>query len=361
MNRLHSRARARRIHRRALSAWLDGDRQVALSLAGQALAVTPRGRRLAAVTERINIMFTLAAVASEAIDHRDAVAWLDQAVEELTVMPESPLSSRWLAEILTRLGDAQRLVGDYEDAHTTLTEALTVARGNNTDGLPLAAALNALGILAKETGHYTEASVHYDAALDLLVDELGDADPQLAGLHHNLAGLAHVQGDYAGAEPLIRTALALRARADPPDPSGCAADTAVLGAVLAGQGRLEEAEQVLLEAKTRWVDLRGPDHYEVAVQLHNLASVHQQRGHLTAAAGDYFLALQIKQAVLGNQHQEIAALHHNIACLLAEQGDVGRARAHFDTALKIYAATVGPDHPDARVCAASRRRLSASQ
>lgn len=317
----------------------------------------PGGRRLAAVTERTNVLFTLASLAGEETAHRAASTWLKQAASELQEVPASPMRSRWLVEILTRLGDAQRLAGDYDDARDTLQQAYAEAQGANADCLALAGVLNTLGILSKETGRYDEAADRYDAALQLMVGEIGKEDPRLAALHHNLAGLAHVHSRYVDAEPHIRTALALRARADPPDTAGYASDTAVLGAVLTGQGRLEEAEQVLLDAKARWVDLRGPDHYEVAVQLHNLAFVHQQRGDLLASAEAYTQALSIKQAVLGDQHPEIAALHHNLAALLAELQKYREALEHSRTALQIYVSTLGPDHPDTRVCAAQHERL----
>ncbi|WP_426938485.1 tetratricopeptide repeat protein [Pseudarthrobacter sp. S3] len=99
----------------------------------------------------------------------------------------------------------------------------------------------------------------------------------MASLHHNLAGLLHIQGQHLKAEPDIHTALELRRSAQPPDRVGIAADLSVLGAVWAGQGRFEEAKQSLETALRMWESLCGPQHYEVAVQLYNLASIHIRR------------------------------------------------------------------------------------
>lgn len=63
-----------------------------------------------------------------------------------------------------------------------------------------------------------------------------------------------------------------------------AADAAVLGAVLSGLGRYDEAEGLLFRrALSTWEHRYGPDHYEVAVNQHNLAAVAQGRGDLAAA------------------------------------------------------------------------------
>ena len=167
MTRQFHRIRARRIHRRALSAWADGDREGASALAEQALAVMPGGRKLAAVTERINVLFTLASLAVEETSHRAATTWLKQAASELGEAPASPLRSRWFAEVLTRLGDAQRLAGDYDGARATLQQAHASVQGSNADCLALAGVFNTLGILAKETGRYDEAADRYGAALQL--------------------------------------------------------------------------------------------------------------------------------------------------------------------------------------------------
>lgn len=135
----------------------------------------------------------------------------------------------------------------------------------------------ARGILAKDTGHFEDSRRCYARALALMTGVLDPNAPELAGVHHNLAGLLHAQGRFGEAEPEALRALSLRALSDPPDPSGMAADVSVLGAVLPGEGRLDEAEDQLRTALQIWESLYGPDHYEVAARLNNLASI-QQKG-----------------------------------------------------------------------------------
>ena len=66
---------------------------------------------------------------------------------------------------------------------------------------------------------------------------------------------------------------------------------------------------------SRWIQHYGPDHYEVAVVLHNLGGVEAARGHQIAAIKAYTRALEIKQAVLGPQHHEVRILRDKLSAL----------------------------------------------
>lgn len=197
-----------------------------------------------------------------------------------------------------------------------------MVEASELDTLSRAGLRNALGIVGQETGHYSGAAAHYPAAGQVMTTEVGPDHFSLAGIHHHLAGsahipaqLAHIPGQYEEAAPQIRTALALRARADPADPIGKAADFSVLGAVPAGQGRLEETEAALDEAHDLW------------------------------------------EAQYGNEHYEIAVVGHNLIALLEQQQRRSEALEHYDQALTVFCTTLGGNHPDTRVCAGNREHL----
>jgi tetratricopeptide (TPR) repeat protein len=358
MPRVLAGRRARRFNRLALVSLAAGDHDKAADLALKAHALLPGpGHDLAGAADRAGVLLTLSTIAADKRDHGEAAARLEEAAGILENAPASRMRAVWLAEVFTRLGDTLRLAGKHGEATNALTAARQLTEGDNLEPLRRAAVLNAQGILSKDMGRYEEAEKHYAAALELMRGSLGTDDPEFAGLHHNLAGLLHIQGRFEEAEPEIRIALEMRGRSDPPDPSGVAADMSVLGAVLAGQGRLAEADKALRDSLALWTARYGPDHYEVAVQLNNLASVQQKMGDLEAAAAGYERALQIKERVLGRDHAEIAALLNNIAALEGDRGYGVAARAHYDQALAIFERNLGPAHPDTRTCAASLRNL----
>lgn len=336
-----------------------GDLKRASQLAEGARALLPGSARgLNGAAARAGTFMTLAAVAGEHRDHTQAAAILQRAAVLLKAVDESRMRDVLLAEVLIRLGNTLRLAGKYPEAADALETARTLPNWERLDPLNRAAVLNAMGILAKDTGHYEQATRHYAGARDLMTEAPGQNIPVLAGLHHNIAGLFHVQGRYDEAEPEIRTALVLRARCVPPDTAGTAADLSVLGAVLAGLGRLQQAEGALRKSLQLWSSQYGPEHYEIAVQLNNLSSVQQQRGDLDSAAAGYAQALQIKERVLGRNHPEIAALLNNIASLEADQGQTAKAKVLYDEALAIFGSTLGPEHPSTRTCSSNLRRLA---
>lgn len=82
----------------------------------------------------------------------------------------------------------------------------------------------------------------------------------------------------------------------------------MLGAILAGQERLGEAEDALEEALRLWQSHYGPNHYEISVTLHNLAAIHAARGDHVRADTAYARALAIKCRILGPSHPEVVAL-----------------------------------------------------
>lgn len=355
-----TKPKARRLNRLALRALATGDPAAAEGMARRSLALCPgRPKNFGAAVGRADTLMTLAAIADAGSNHTASAERLQDAVTLIRQLPVSPARDKWLAELLIRLGTSLRLAGRFGDARSALTAARALIHFDKLEPERRAGALTALGILAKDTGKYTEAVVFYRQAQAIL-DSAPDTVPLLmACLHHNMAGLFHVQGLHTEAEPEIRAALAIRRRTGPPDSDGVAADLSVLGAVLNGQGRLDEAEEALIAAHRIWLSRYGPDHYEVAVQLNNIGSVQHQRRDFDAATASYREALQIKDRVLGGQHPEIAALLNNIASLEVDQGREAEAKAHYARALTIFHQTLGQDHPSTRICAANLAHLVA--
>ena len=211
------------------------------------------------------------------------------------------------ALILRQLGDSLRRQGLYRDAHTLLRQALDSSHSRQAR----AAAFNALGVLAKETGRYADAHAFYAEAMQLV----RPTEPAVPALLHNVAGLAHAQGRFDEAEQPARHALQLHEQMCGADSEEAAADASVLGAVLLGQERYAEAETLLNRAIATWSRRYGNNHYEVAVNLHNLAALYRARGEVQRASTAYAQALRIKKAILGEGHQEVLTLETSLSGL----------------------------------------------
>jgi len=344
---------ARRMHRKASALWRDGHTERAKELALHALDLVPpvESASLARVVDRVSVLETLAQFASDLADYSEAQHRCDDALELSTSRNE-----RFVA-LLVHKGNSQRLAAGYNESGLTLADALVLAEQTPDSPLLPVGPLNALGILAKDRGLYEDAGNYYDKALGLLTGHAETDAPELAAIYHNLAGLAHVQGQFAQAEEPARRAVHLRRAASPPNPAGLAADLSVLGAVLAGQKRFDEAAATFTEALALWRSRYGDRHYEVAVQLHNLAAIQQEQGDYPSAEATLNDALEIKRRILGESHPEIAAILNNLATVYSDIGRQREARECYDRAIEIFAQTLGEDHPSTLACIQNRRSL----
>lgn len=347
------------MHRRARSLWRDGHTERAGRLALRALELLPtaEGVSLAQVADRVSVLETLAQFASDLVNQSEAQRRCNDALALLADVEPCARRDEWCVSILVHKGNSQRLSARNDESALTLAHALALSELTPDFPFLPAGPLNALGILAKDRGRYEEARIYYNRALGLLASHAGMDTPELAGIYHNLAGLAHVQGQFAQAEEPARQAVRLRRAASPPDPDGLAADLSVLGAVLAGQERFDEAAAILSESLALWRSRYGNRHFEVAVQLHNLAAIQQARGDYSSAEAKLGEAMAIKCGILGESHPEIAAILNNMATVYADTGRHREAGDRYDRAIEIFKQTLGDDHPSTVACIQNRNNL----
>ncbi|MCC5578818.1 tetratricopeptide repeat protein [Microtetraspora sp. AC03309] len=234
-------------------------------------------------------------------------------MELLAPAPPGPERDGPLADALVRMGDVERRQARYATAEAHLRRAFELVR--EEDHERGATVRLALGVLCKETGRYDQAESYYREALAGLERHGGDHSMRADALH-NLAGLAHARRDPNG-EAHARAAVEIRQRLFGPIHDHVAADLAVLGAVLADQGRHAEAEDALLRAMEIFRDRLGADHYEVAVCQVNLAYLDDLQGRSEEAGRRYRDALRIKRLTLDPRHPEIKRL---VALVQARSG-----------------------------------------
>jgi Tfp pilus assembly protein PilF len=83
-----------------------------------------------------------------------------------------------------------------------------------------------------------------------------------------------------------------------------AADRVAVAAILDASGRHREAAAALRRALSVYERVLGPDHYEVAGVLENLAGVAERAGEAEQAAALRARALRIRRRVLGHTHRK---------------------------------------------------------
>lgn len=219
----------------------------------------------------------------------EAINYYRRGLDKLTSL-ESELG----VEALLGFGGALTNSGDrLEEAIEVLERALAVGR-RVVPGTPLVAAIhNNLGGAAYYDGRYGDATVHFDRAIDLLIDHFGTDHPRVFFSQTNLAYLLMEQARYDEAE-----------------------------ATLVG----------LIDAQERML---GAGHPHRAANLNTMGSLHWRQERTEQAIEWWEQALDARVAAFGTNHADVAGTQSSLALAVATQGDVERAESLYEQALVI--------------------------
>ncbi|MGC5015154.1 tetratricopeptide repeat protein [Streptosporangium sp. DT93] len=253
---------------------------------------------------RVPLLVELATLWHGLTRYAEAYRCARQAAESLERVPTGTSRDRALSDALVLMGDVARRNARYDEAEIRLCDALALLE--ETDHVRQATVRLGLGVLGKETGRHEEAAIWYRQALSRLKRHGGNPLMEADALH-NLAGLAHARGAVGGEEH-ARAAIEIRRGVLGPAHPQVAGDLAVLGSVLAAEGRHAEAGDALRRALDIFRDRLGAGHYEVAVCQVNLAHLDALQGRAEEAERRYREALSIKRLVLGDGHPEVERL-----------------------------------------------------
>lgn len=265
-------------------------------------------------------------------------------------------------QALSNLGNLEREAGRWIRAGRTLKRAVRLARTLlGSDDLDTANAFNNLGMWCKFTGRFELGRKCYRRALTILRRHCGPGEarrsPDIASIYHNLGGLEHTAGDFAAGEPFARKSVVIRRRAVGTRHPDYAADVGGLAAIVADQGRPDEAESLYREALAIFERVYGNDHYEIAVLLHNLAAVEVARERLDIAWDLYHRAAEMKERWLGADHPDLALTLHNLAILSLDLDRPAAAATFCCRALKIFERNLVETHPTLLACRACRTEI----
>src|SRR5580693_8422966 len=260
----------------ALAALDGGDPVAALAIAGEGLAVLAAAG-LGSGTDAAAVLVARAEIEESLDRFGDAAATATAALALLEdVVAAGDAEDRLLlwCQAQERLAGLERLAGEFGAAAARLSAtADRAAAAFGEASAAVVSAANALGVVYKHAADFDAAEGAYRRAMAAAG---GQASPEpliLAGLLHNLGGLAHARGDFAAGIPLAERGVALGA--GHPD---VARDWNALGALYHLAGRSGDAAQACSRALAVFEDRYGPDHFEVAMTCANLAVLAGDRG-----------------------------------------------------------------------------------
>lgn len=253
---------------------------------------------------------------------------------------------------LSTLGTLQRIQGNYAEAEQTYQRAIELmeTRGTQQHQSKKTQLANYLAIVYKYWGKFDKAESLYQDTLATLTKQYGHHHPDVAAIYHNLAGLNHARGDYQTAETWARQSYQLHLELFGAQHPKTIADGAAFGSILHGLKKWDEAISYFKTAITFFEQKFGSIHYDVALNLNNLAASEQAKGNLSAAEQAYRRALGIKTQILGESHPEVAITLNNLASVLKQIGNKQEAKAFLEQARTIFETTLGEEHPHTQIC-----------
>ena len=266
-------------------------------------------------------------------------------------LADQPLVRARLMETIARVS---RLVGEVDRAEQLFASALEIRlEHQGADHLDVARLESQQGDLLRLLGRHDEARLLLEKSLAKL--EAGGQTAEAVATSNRLGALALGEGRFEDAIQILTDVIELRLAAlgdQPGDGQEADLDSIVMAArnnlaiALLQLGRLDEAaaeHRRVLDARRRSL---GADHPDVGTSLNNLAVVSYLAGEFADSERSLLEALAIWRQALGNEHPEVATAIYNLGDLALELEQIDVAEERYREALEIWSGVFEADHPD---------------
>jgi tetratricopeptide (TPR) repeat protein len=261
------------------------------------------------------------------------------------------LESRPTVEALMSLAKIYRAENKTSDADPVLNTAVSAAEALvSKDKSPaasnlLAEALTSRALFLVDTNRIPEAEPFLSKALSIRESSLGPNDPLVAGTLNNLAEILRAQNKISEAITLYERARrifdTLGSNTNPQERANLLSNLAL---AYKADSKFAEAKPLLVQALS--IDSgRAPYSLDTAMDLYNLATIHQALNELSEAEIMYQQALPILERKLGTDHPLVATTWKNIGTVNAKLGKPAAAESAFKHARSLLQKATNPSAP----------------
>ncbi|HLF24753.1 MAG TPA: tetratricopeptide repeat protein [Anaerolineae bacterium] len=257
---------------------------------------------------------------------RERLRLLARLLDDYRELGDNPRERSTQADILWKMGDVYKDLGEWNEARARYQEALELAQALD-EPASVAGLLHQLAMLAQDTGDLAEARRLYEQSL-ALKRELGDKQG-IASTLHQLGVLAQVTGDLAEARRLYEQSLALERELG--NKQGIAQSLHQLGVLAQATGDLAEARRLYEQSLAFEHELGNKQ--GIAISLHQLGILAQEAGDLAEARRLYEQSLALARE-LGDKDGEAKTLNV-LANISSAEGDQETARGLLNQSLLI--------------------------
>jgi tetratricopeptide (TPR) repeat protein len=247
------------------------------------------------------------------------------------------------SEIVDSLVLAAQIVSNVESFELAQKFAQRALSLSEKGSLCEAMALESLGNVALVLSNYDAAVAHYEAALKIKKNLLGDDHAEVASVHMNLSAVFKDLGRLDEALVVCFSALEIFNKAPGDHQRNIADCHNNMGNIFTRQGKADEAMEHFSMGLAIALETEG-DSALAASFLGNIGVVLESQNKLDEAMEKFVSALKIYEKK--KKGTDIAACHYNIGGVLKQQGKLDEALEHARKALAIRRSKLPHDHAD---------------
>lgn len=252
------------------------------------------------------------------------------------------------AEAMKQLGEVMAYQEKYDEAIPLLTEAVAVLeRFQSTNKRNFINAKYSLAQAFYFKGDEKQAERLYRDVLDYAQKNLGENDPVVADVSHELANLIR-DTDYDGAIQLYQRAIRV-IRTLPNAKVNLATGLSNLGNVFVNAGRVDEGEAALKESVAMRAELFGEHNHATAIVMSNLSRVSYARGDFAKAEAEARRAVIDMEAGLPKGHRNLGPAYTILGRSLLRAGKLVEAERYLRDGLAIQTKRFGANDRGAAI------------
>jgi serine/threonine-protein kinase len=247
--------------------------------------------------------------------------------------------------------------GQFTESEEMSSDAIAILR-KLAPPISLAAGLAVRGWILAESDRLDNAQMAYREGLRSARKHPSPPATLIASLECGLGTVLSIQGDLDAAATLLhRSVAALKATSGPSHPR-MARTLTDLGVHYLRSGRLQDAEETLLRARTIQEQSMPLQHPDVGRSLLARGRVAMQRGELSTAEDLFHQAIACVEASPASNHWRLGLIHSALGQSLLELGRYDESESTLQTALNILTTVHGSDHRHTQDCRVILKRLS---
>lgn len=260
----------------------------------------------------------------------------DEDAETPTPTPSEPVAPELAeAELFDHHGRSESAAGHYREARVLHEKAMELRRRTHGEADPhLPQSFCSLGVLAFHQGRLDEAEWHFRQAREIAEKRGLGRQPQMALILNNLGVIARSRGDDAAALAHYEAALVIKVERHGWEHPSVATTLINLGRLAERTGELRQALGHFAQARAIAELTEGAMGPALAASLLGLGRIHLRRGALVEAAFAFERALRIREAIACSPAQ-LASARFMMAMATAQR-DPAEARALVVRAIRDY-------------------------